>query len=172
LPSRKQTEERALETQTVCRVAQLSPKTLDYWIRTGLVRPSVRATPGRRVPRLWSIDDAIVVRTIKALRDAGCPLQRIRAVKRLLASQEARLGGATLFWDGTDVLLMKQWGEVESAVRRPGQQVLHVLAIPLSPWREELGSEATVVPMRARRQRHSALPSDESSSRRRRARPA
>ncbi len=128
----------ALETRTVCQLVQLAPTTLDYWVRTGLVTPSVRGPSGRRVSRLWSVADVVAVRAIKALREAGCPLQRVREVKGLL---EARWGedlrDYVLYWDGGDVLGIDRWGHLRSLVLQPNQQVLHVVAIPVDDWRRE-----------------------------------
>jgi DNA-binding transcriptional MerR regulator len=117
------------------------------------------------VPRLWSLDDALSVRAIKALRDAGCPLQRVRTVKALLASDKATMTSAILFWDGSDVKLLGRWGEVQSMLQRPRQQILHVLAIPLHSWRSDLQAEATVVPMK-RRSQHSMDKSPSAARRR------
>ncbi len=124
-------------------LAGVKPQTLDYWTRTGLVTPSVRASSGRRVPRLWSVKDVVIVRAIKALRDAGCPLSKVRKVKELIAdSWNQDLSAAVLFWDGRDVLAVRPWGEVESALVHPGQHVLHLVALPLHHWVREAEQRA------------------------------
>lgn len=128
----------ALDTPTVCRLARISPRTLDYWVRTGLVRPSVRPSSGRRVPRLWSVSDAVEVRTIKALRDSGCPLQRVRKARLVLQRRwKETASDQLLYWDGLDLLAIGPWGEVSSLLIQPGQQVLHVVAVPVGRWRQE-----------------------------------
>jgi DNA-binding transcriptional MerR regulator len=138
----------SLATPQVCALAGLKPQTLDYWARTGLVTPSVRTSCGRRVPRLWSVKDVIVVRAIKALRDAGCPLSRVRRVKRLVEEGWRQdFSEVVLFWDGRDVLALRPWGDVESAFARPGQQALHLVVLPLGHWIHEtlrLASETAV----------------------------
>jgi DNA-binding transcriptional MerR regulator len=128
----------SLETPAVCALVGIKPQTLDYWARTGLVVASIRSSAGRRVPRLWSIQDVVVVRAIKALRDAGCPLVKVRQVKHLIEeSWGDDLTATVLYWDGLDVLAVRTWGDVESALLRPGQQVLHLVAIPLDHWINE-----------------------------------
>jgi DNA-binding transcriptional MerR regulator len=140
----------SLNTPSVCVLAGIKPQTLDYWARTGLVTPSVRGSSGRRVPRLWSVKDVVIVRAIKALRDAGCPLPKVRQVKRLVEEGWGQdLTSTVMFWDGRDVLALRAWGDVESILARPGQQVLHLVALPLHHWVTETESQAelrSVVP--------------------------
>lgn len=139
---------RALETGTVCRLAQVAPTTLDYWVRNGLVVPSVRGPMGRRRTRLWSIADVVAVRAVKALREAGCPLQRVREVKTLLERNWAEdLADYVLYWDGGDVLGVDRWGNLQSLLRQPSQQMLlHVVAVPIDDWRSEATGQARDFP--------------------------
>ena len=138
----------SLETPEVCALAGIKPQTLDYWARTGLVVPSVRGSSGRRVPRLWSVKDVVIVRAIKALRDAGCPLSKVRQVKRLVEESWGQdLTATVLFWDGRDVLAVRPWGEVESLLARPGQTVLHLVALPLHHWVTEAEQRARAQPV-------------------------
>jgi hypothetical protein len=39
-----------------------------------------------------------------------------------------------LWWTGTDIIMIESWGEIRSALKRPGQLVFHFLAIPLGQW--------------------------------------
>jgi DNA-binding transcriptional MerR regulator len=135
-----------VETPVVCRLAGLSASTLDYWTRTGLVSPSVRGSAGRRVTRRWSVQDAVVVRAVKALRDAGCPMRKLRdAQARLRDDWEPALRGRHLYWDGEDLLRIGPWDEVESLVRRPGQQVFKLVALPVDAWAEETVAVVTAL---------------------------
>lgn len=135
-----------LSTPAVCRLAGVAPSTLNYWIRTGLVKPSIAASRGKRFDRWWSISDVVLVRAVKALRDAGCPLQTLRKAKAQVERYENEgLGDVVLFWDGGDVLVLEKWGTLRSAVVKPGQQVLHLVALPLQTWMKETESEAQPV---------------------------
>lgn len=137
-----------LETPRVCALTGVKPQTLDYWVRTKLVSASVRPSAGRRVTRLWSVKDVVVVRAIKALRDAGCPLSKVRRVKKLIEEcWEQDLTATVLHWDGLDALAVRPWGEVESTILRPGQQVLHLVALPLDRWIAETESQSRVEPV-------------------------
>lgn len=137
-----------LETVAVCRLAGVNRSTLDYWVRTGLVSPSLRTSPGRRRTRLWSVRDAVVVRTINALREAGCTLQQVRRARDAVIAQWGSFGSdATLVWTGSDVLRVGPEGEVESLLRRPRQQAFRAVALPLSVWRDQ--TDAEVLEIRA-----------------------
>ena len=128
----------ALTTPVLCRLAGLSPSTLDSWVKEGLVTPSVLGSRGRRATRLWTTEDAVVVRSIKALREAGCPMSKVREVKALITrSWNERLTDYVLYWNGSDVLGLDAWGRLVSLLKRPGQQMLHLVALPLGTWLAE-----------------------------------
>jgi DNA-binding transcriptional MerR regulator len=67
-------------TVEVCRLTGLSFRRLDYWDRTGLLRPSVHPAGGSGGQgRLYSQNDLDRLLLIKKLLDLGVSLQRIRA---------------------------------------------------------------------------------------------
>jgi DNA-binding transcriptional MerR regulator len=135
-----------LDTVIVARLAGVNRSTLDYWVRTGLVTPSLRDLPGRRRTRLWRVEDAVVVRAVASLRAAGCSLQRIRAaVQSIEGSADALGSDATLYWDGFDVLKIDHEGAVESLLRYPGQRVFRPVALPLGLWDRETKSRASFI---------------------------
>ncbi|MGA2836879.1 MAG: MerR family transcriptional regulator [Acidimicrobiales bacterium] len=121
----------------VCQIADVAPSTLDYWVRTKLVQPSLRKPQGRRWTRYWSVTDLITVRSVKALRDAGCPMQTVRMVKKKVEAWGAEMHATALFWDGNDVIEVGQAGDLRSLIQRPDQQLLHVMSLPLKAWRAE-----------------------------------
>jgi DNA-binding transcriptional MerR regulator len=127
-----------LDTRAVCGLADVPDSTLDYWVRTRLITPSLRTDPGRRRTRLWTIEDAIVVRTIAQLRKAGCSLQNLKKAK---AQLDPKLGGlsakSTLFWTGNDVIEIRPDGDAQSLVKEPFQQVFLLMALPIGGWQEE-----------------------------------
>lgn len=131
---------RGFSTPAVCVLADVPASTLTSWTRGDdpLVTPSVLGSAGRRASRYWSARDLVIVKAIKALRDAGCPLQQIRlASQRVRDWFEADLSDTVLYWDGHDVVAVDSWGSVYSLIRHPGQQMIHVVALPLSDWRTE-----------------------------------
>src|SRR5581483_6074513 len=56
---------------TACAAAGITYRQLDYWARTGLVEPSVRAAHGSGTQRLYSFRDILVLKIVKRLLDAG-----------------------------------------------------------------------------------------------------
>jgi DNA-binding transcriptional MerR regulator len=127
-----------LDTAAVCDLCDLNRSTLDYWVRTGLVTPSLRAEPGRRRTRLWTVQDATVVRMVTELRRSGCSLRRIRLASQRLEEEWAGLQSDTvLVWNGVDILLLNSLGSVESLLQHPKQQVLRLVALPVGSWADE-----------------------------------
>ena len=64
---------------TACSAAGITYRQLDYWARTGLVEPSVRAAHGSGSQRLYGFRDILVLKVVKRLLDSGISLQQIRA---------------------------------------------------------------------------------------------
>jgi DNA-binding transcriptional MerR regulator len=96
-------EEQGYRVPEVCRVVGISYRQLDYWARTGLVRPSIRDAGGSGTQRLYSFQDLLQLRVIKKLLDTGVSLQQIRkAVEYLKAMKEAP-HGVTLMSDGVRI---------------------------------------------------------------------
>jgi len=57
---------------------------LYYYEHTGLITPSIRRGQGRGVPRLYSIEDFIVLRWLVSLHKRGVSVQRFRGVVEFL----------------------------------------------------------------------------------------
>lgn len=135
-----------LDTADVCRIVGVNKSTLDYWVRTDLVTPSLRTAPGHRRTRLWTPQDVTVVRLVHELRQAGCPLQRVRLAQRRLTRAWRKIDSSTvLYWTGRDVLRVGPWGEVESLLKHPGQQVLQLVVLPVGKWASEIGSQVSYI---------------------------
>ena len=130
----------------VSAISGVPRSTLNYWASAGVVTPSLRGPAGRRATLWWSLSDLIAVRALKALRDAGCPLQTLRRVQPTIeAAWKEKLGQSVLRWDGVDLLRVGRFGEVESLIRHPGQAVLHVVALPIGRWQADLAHLAEAV---------------------------
>jgi DNA-binding transcriptional MerR regulator len=89
---------------TACSAAGITYRQLDYWARTGLVEPSVRAAQGSGTARLYSFRDILVLKVVKRLLDTGISLQQIRAAVAHLRSRGTDdLAKVTLMSDGVSV---------------------------------------------------------------------
>jgi DNA-binding transcriptional MerR regulator len=89
---------------TACAAAGITYRQLDYWARTGLVEPSIRAASGSGSQRLYGFRDILVLRVVKSLLDTGISLQQIRqAVVHLRERGSADLAQVTLMSDGASV---------------------------------------------------------------------
>ncbi|MGH3436123.1 MAG: MerR family transcriptional regulator [Sciscionella sp.] len=87
-----------------CQIAGITYRQLDYWARTKLVAPSIRAAAGSGSQRLYSFKDVLVLKVVKRLLDTGVSLQNIRvAVEHLRRRGVEDLARLTLFSDGTTV---------------------------------------------------------------------
>jgi DNA-binding transcriptional MerR regulator len=102
---------------TVCKLVGISYRQLDYWARTDLVTPSVRAAEGSGSQRLYSFADVVELRVIKRLLDAGVSLRRIREALNYLRAEagtdgDGALAGVTLISDGKRIYACRSGEEV------------------------------------------------------------
>jgi DNA-binding transcriptional MerR regulator len=87
-----------------CAAAGITYRQLDYWARTGLVEPTVRAAAGSGSQRLYGFRDILVLKVVKRLLDTGVSLQNIRAaVQHLHERGIDDLAQITLMSDGASV---------------------------------------------------------------------
>ncbi|HUY64401.1 MAG TPA: MerR family transcriptional regulator [Acidimicrobiales bacterium] len=139
----------------VCKLVGITYRQLDYWARTGLLRPSIADARGSGTQRLYAYTDVLELKVIKQLLDAGISLQRARrAVECLRADLAADLAAANLVLVGTDSVLAHSDGEVVDLLRG-GQGVMNI--VPLSGVVEEL--DAAILQIR----RHDAATSQPST---------
>lgn len=123
---------------TVCRVVDITYRQLDYWARTDLVVPSIRAATGSGSQRLYSFRDILVVKIVKRLLDAGVSLQQIRvAVGHLRDRGVDDLSQITLMSDGASVFECTSANEVIDLVQ--GGQGVFGIAVG-HVWREVQGT--------------------------------
>jgi len=89
---------------TAMRAAGISYRQLDYWARTGLVKPSVKDASGSGSQRQYSFGDIVQLKVIKKLLDAGVSLLKIRkAVDYLREELKRPLEDVLLVSDGKTI---------------------------------------------------------------------
>lgn len=122
----------------VCSVVGISYRQLDYWARTGLLRPSIADAQGSGTQRRYSYGDLVELKVIKRLLDAGLKLQQARqAVTCLRENLGGDLATARLVLAGNRSVLASSNGEVIDLLAG-GQGVFNVL--PLSGVVDELNA--------------------------------
>jgi DNA-binding transcriptional MerR regulator len=132
---------------TACAAAGITYRQLDYWARTGLVEPSVRAAHGSGSQRLYSFRDILVLKVVKRLLDTGISLQQIRAaVQHLRDRGSADLAQVTLMSDGVSVYECTSADEVVDLLA--GGQGVFGIALG-RVWREVEGDLAVLPAVRA-----------------------
>jgi DNA-binding transcriptional MerR regulator len=129
----------------VCSVVGITYRQLDYWARTGLLRPSITDATGSGSQRRYSYGDVLELKVIKRLLDAGLKLQQARqAVECLRGNLGADLASSQIVLAGSKSVLAQSDGDVVDLLAG-GQGVFNVL--PLSGVVSEL--EAAIVEIRA-----------------------
>ncbi len=136
----------------VCSLVGITYRQLDYWARTGLLRPSIADAKGSGSQRRYAYRDVLELKVIKRLLDAGLKLQQARqAVECLRGDLGEELASAQLVLAGSRSVLAHSDGEVVDLLAG-GQGVFNIL--PLSGVVSEL--EAAIVEIDA----HAAGQSD------------
>ncbi len=129
----------------VCAVVGITYRQLDYWARTGLLRPSISDATGSGSKRRYSYNDVVELKVIKRLLDAGLKLQQARqAVECLRGDLGVDLASAQLVLADGRSILATSGGDLVDLLAG-GQGVFNVL--PLSGVVSEL--EAAIVELTA-----------------------
>ena len=132
--------EKALTTRDVSDLTHVPISTLNSWVKGNHCRPSLLGPAGQRVTRYWHGRDVVVVQAIRTLRNAGCPMQLLKKVKKLVANEwELASANHSLVYDGNDLLILDSSdSRLISGGRSPGQGLfpltVHVATIPISSW--------------------------------------
>lgn len=128
----------------VCSLVGITYRQLDYWARTGLLRPSIADATGSGSQRRYSYGDVLELKVIKRLLDAGLKLQQARqAIECLRGDLGADLASSQLVLAGSRSVLAQSDGEVVDLLAG-GQGVFNIL--PLSSVVSEL--DAAIVEIR------------------------
>jgi DNA-binding transcriptional MerR regulator/predicted RNase H-like HicB family nuclease len=133
---------------TVRTLTGASMRQLDYWARTGLLKPSGREGRGRGSRRAYTFLDVVALAAVRELRDKGCPLQKIRAAVVHLkkhdptATDAAQLARLTLLTDGRRVYVLSDEHQVMDVVSRQ-----HVWGIALGMLIRDTRAKVEALPM-------------------------
>jgi DNA-binding transcriptional MerR regulator len=129
--------EKGFRAPQACSAVGITYRQLDYWARTGLIRPSIQTATGSGSQRLYSFTDLVQLKVVKRLLDAGMSLQKIRAAIEILREQlrsDSPLTDVTLLSDGTTIYAAHSAEDIVDVFRR-GQGVF---GIAIGPVQQEL----------------------------------
>ncbi len=132
--------EQGFRAPQVCHLVGITYRQLDYWARTGLLRPSLKTARGSGSQRLYGFSDVVQLKVVKRLLDAGMSLKKIRQAIEILRIQlqsDRPLADVTLLSDGQTIYAAHSSQEVVDVFRR-GQGVF---GIAVGPVQEELEGE-------------------------------
>jgi DNA-binding transcriptional MerR regulator len=108
---------------------------LDYWDKTGLIRPTIQKARGKGSRRVYSFEDLVELRVVARLLSVGVSLTAVRkAVGYLRAhfTKVARpLAGLMLVASGKSVLVKESSGKTFVDATRGGQVVIGVAVAPI-----------------------------------------
>lgn len=124
----------------VCGLVGITYRQLDYWARTGLIKPSVQSAQGSGTQRRYSFADIVQLKVVKRLLDAGMSLKKIRTAMSILREQlesNNPLNDVTLLSDGATIFAAHSPDEVVDVFQK-GQGVF---GIAVGPVQQELEGE-------------------------------
>jgi DNA-binding transcriptional MerR regulator len=140
----------------VCKIVGITYRQLDYWARTGLLRPSISDARGSGTQRVYSYRDLVELKVITRLLEAGVSLQSARrAIQCLRENLGEDLASANLVLAGSTSVLASSGEEVVDLLRG-GQGVLNI--VPLAGVMEEV--DAAVADIGGAGRKRASGPSD------------
>ena len=118
------------------RVVGISYRQLDYWDKTGLLRPSVKQAVGKGSRRVYSFEDLVELRVIAKLRTVGVPLPTVRKAVRYVRQHFANLvrplSRLALVVDGKSILIRTTDDKDLIDATREGQIVISFAVAPIA----------------------------------------
>jgi DNA-binding transcriptional MerR regulator len=125
-----------------CAIVGITYRQLDYWARTGLLRPSISPARGSGSQRMYSYSDLVQLKVIKRLLDSGVSLQAARRAIDCLRSAGDDLARANLVTDDRRSVLAHTGEEIIDLLKG-GQTVLNI--VPLGGVVSELEAAITTL---------------------------
>jgi DNA-binding transcriptional MerR regulator len=117
----------------VCKIVGITYRQLDYWARTGLVRPSVMDA-GTGTQRLYSYRDLVELKVIKQMLDAGISLQSARKAVDALRAVDHDLASVRIVIQGPNIVLAESDEQVMDLLR--GGQGVTSMVLEIEPLQQ------------------------------------
>lgn len=125
---------RSFTTVEIAQAVGFSVRQLDYWVRQGLITPSVQESHGPGTRRLYAIDDLIQFQFIRQLKQYGWSTQKIRkaiTTLRVVMNDPNPLKHAVLVHGKNTLLALCKTKDGErialDALNVAGQQVMGII---------------------------------------------
>ena len=112
----------------VCAIVGITYRQLDYWARTGLLRPSLADAKGSGSQRLYSYRDVLELKVIKQLLDSGVNLQKARKAIEYLRDAGEDIATANLVLAEENTVLARTGEEIVDLLRG-GQGVFNIVPL-------------------------------------------
>ena len=121
-------EELGFSGPQVTTIVGITYRQLDYWARTGLVRPSLCDAAGSGTKRKYSFSDLIVLRLVKRVIDSGNSLQAARRAIEVLqsAGDDLKTASLVLMEEGS---ILARTNDVIIDLLQGGQGMLFILPL-------------------------------------------
>ncbi|MFA6133350.1 MAG: MerR family transcriptional regulator [Phycisphaerae bacterium] len=117
----------AFSSNQAREVTGITSRQLNYWDKTGLVKPSVNSASGRGSQRLYSYKDLLALKIVKTLLEDHS-LQKVRKcisyLRKHLPDASHPLNSCTLVTENQSVYLVTGEKELVDTVRNQGQLYL------------------------------------------------
>ncbi|MFL5697188.1 MAG: MerR family transcriptional regulator [Ktedonobacteraceae bacterium] len=141
---------RTYSTIEIAYLSGFSVRQISYWVKQGIIVPSIQQAHGSGTRRRYSFDDLLQLRFIRQLTNHGWSLQKIReAITRLrdVMGDPNSLQKAVLI-NGADTILAicktKEGERIILDILDPsGQQVMWIFLEALREETERLAADAT-----------------------------
>jgi DNA-binding transcriptional MerR regulator len=144
----------AFRAPEVCELAGISYRQLDYWSRTGLIKPGIKEASGSGTRRLYSFKDLILIKAIKGLIEAGMSLQKVReAIDYIRGAMTEDPSELTLIATEGTILIFGPGEEAQLIDALKGGQI--ALSLALGPLYDEL--QKSVSELEASKRRHPSV---------------
>jgi DNA-binding transcriptional MerR regulator/predicted RNase H-like HicB family nuclease len=118
------------------RAVGITYRQLDYWDKTGLVRPSIKQARGKGSRRVYSFEDLVELRVIAQLLKVGVPLPAVRNAARYVRQHFAELvrplARLSLIAEGKRILVRATARKALLDATSGGQVVISVSVAPIA----------------------------------------
>ena len=126
------------------RAVGITCRQLDYWDKTGLLRPSIKQARGRGSRRVYSFEDLVELRVIARLLRVGVSLPAVRKAARYVRQHFTNLvrplARLTLIAEGKRIFVRMTDTKTLVDATADGQVVISVAVAPIA---EELRDKVT-----------------------------